>query len=174
MFKLLDILLRRIVHRGSLTLIDADGTSHRFGDGRPPGVVVRLADKRLARQLVTDPELALAEAYMRGRLQMVEGRIYDFLELVLSNLQAKRISMQLNDDTVARGRRVYAEIERLAGGERFSIVLDGARLASGRASTRGTAVVGFTIPVNATTGSRLIRAVGQFPDRVDRDVITIR
>ena len=89
MFKLLDILLRRIVHRGSLTLIDADGTSHRFGDGRPPGVVVRLADKRLARQLVTDPELALAEAYMRGRLQMVEGRIYDFLELVLSNLQAK-------------------------------------------------------------------------------------
>src|SRR5262245_58412265 len=89
MFKLLDILLRRIVHRGSLTLIDADGTSHRFGDGRPPGVVIRLADKRLARQLVTDPELALAEAYMRGRLQMVEGRIYDFLELVLSNLQAK-------------------------------------------------------------------------------------
>jgi len=89
MFKLLDILLRRIVRRGSLTLIDADGTSHRFGDGRPPGVVVRLADKRLARQLVTDPELALAEAYMHGRLQMLEGRIYDFLELVLSNLQAK-------------------------------------------------------------------------------------
>ena len=59
MFKLLDILLRRIVRRGSLTLIDADGTSHRFGDGRPPGVVVRLADNRLARQLVTDPELAL-------------------------------------------------------------------------------------------------------------------
>ena len=89
MFKLLDILLRRIVRRGSLTLIDADGTSHRFGDGRPPGVVVRLADNRLARQLVTDPELALAEAYMHGRLQMLEGRIYDFLELVLSNLQAK-------------------------------------------------------------------------------------
>jgi hypothetical protein len=92
----------------------------------------------------------------------------------ISNLQAKRISMQLNDDTVARGRRVYAEIERLAPGERFSIELDGAKLAAGNANTKGVAAVGFTIPVNAATGGRLIRAVGHFPDRIDNDLITIR
>jgi cyclopropane-fatty-acyl-phospholipid synthase len=87
MFTLLDILLHRIVHRGSLTLIDADGTPHHYGDNSPPGVVARLTDHRIERQLVRDPELALGEAYMDGRLQMVEGRIYDFLELILSNLK---------------------------------------------------------------------------------------
>jgi len=87
MFRLLDVLLRRIVQHGTLTLIDAGGTTHRYGDGRGPQVAVRLADRRLERQLVLDPQLVLGEAYMQGRLQTVEGRIYDFLELLLTNLQ---------------------------------------------------------------------------------------
>jgi cyclopropane-fatty-acyl-phospholipid synthase len=87
MFTLLDILLRRIVRRGSLTLIDAGGTSRRYGDGTPPAVAVRLTDRRLERQLVRDPQLAVGEAYMRGRLVVVEGGIYEFLELILANLQ---------------------------------------------------------------------------------------
>ena len=87
MFTLLDILLRRIVRRGALTLIDAAGTAHRYGDGTPPAISVRLADRRLERQLVRDPQLALGEAYMHGRLSMVEGGIYDFLELMFVNLQ---------------------------------------------------------------------------------------
>ena len=33
MFTLLDVLLRRIVRLGSLTLIDASGVPHRYGDG---------------------------------------------------------------------------------------------------------------------------------------------
>jgi hypothetical protein len=92
----------------------------------------------------------------------------------INNLQAKTISMELNDYTVWRRQRVYAEIERLAPREPFSIVLDGKKLASGKANTRGVAVVGFTIPSNATTGTRIIRAYGQFPDRTDPDRITIR
>ncbi|HEY7083645.1 MAG TPA: cyclopropane-fatty-acyl-phospholipid synthase family protein [Hyphomicrobiaceae bacterium] len=87
MFTFLDILLRRIVRRGALTLIDAAGTAHRYGDGTPPAISVRLSDRRLERQLVRDPQLALGEAYMHGRLRMVEGGIYDFLELMLVNLQ---------------------------------------------------------------------------------------
>src|SRR6516225_7709815 len=87
MFTLLDILLRRIVRRGALTLIDAAGTAHRYGDGTAPAISIRLADRRLERQLVRDPQLALGEAYMHGRLSMVEGGIYDFLELMLVNLQ---------------------------------------------------------------------------------------
>jgi len=86
MFTLLDIFLRRIVRRGSLTLISADGTARRYGDGSRPAVSVRLADKRLERQLVLDPQLSLGEAYMHGRLEMAEGGIYDFLELFLTNL----------------------------------------------------------------------------------------
>jgi cyclopropane-fatty-acyl-phospholipid synthase len=87
MVTLLDVLLRRVVRRGSLVLIDADGIAHRYGDGSSPTVSLRFTDRRLERQLVVDPELALGEAYMQGRLEMIEGRIYDFLELFLSNLQ---------------------------------------------------------------------------------------
>ena len=86
MVTLLDILLHGW-SGAALTLIDADGIAHRYGDGSPPTVSLRLHDKRLERQLVVDPELALGEAYMQGRLEMIEGRIYDFLELFLSNLQ---------------------------------------------------------------------------------------
>ncbi len=87
MFRLLDILLHRIVRSGSLTFIDADGMPHRYGDGRGRPIVVQIADKRLEWHLVLDPQLALGEGYMQGRLKMVEGRIYDFLELLLTNIQ---------------------------------------------------------------------------------------
>ena len=87
MFKLLDVLLRRIVDHGALTLIDSQGTAHRYGDGRGPAVVARVLDKRLERQLVIDPQLALGEGYTQGRLKMEQGRIYDLLALLLSNIQ---------------------------------------------------------------------------------------
>jgi cyclopropane-fatty-acyl-phospholipid synthase len=102
MFTLLDILLRRIVLRGSLKLIDADGIAHGYGDGGPPRVSVRLADRRLERQLVRDPPLALGEAYMHGRLQMVEGGIYDFLELILSNLESEPLPSWTKSFNAAR------------------------------------------------------------------------
>ena len=92
----------------------------------------------------------------------------------ISNLQAKTISMELNDYTVKRGQRIYAEIELLASGEPWSIVLDGKKLASGVANTKGIAVTGLTIPTNATTGKRILRAYGKFTDRTDPDRITIR
>jgi cyclopropane-fatty-acyl-phospholipid synthase len=102
MFTLLDILLRRIVRRGSLELIDADGIAHSYGDGGPPRVSVRLADRRLERQLVRDPPLALGEAYMHGRLQMVDGGIYDFLELILSNLESEPLPSWTKSFNAAR------------------------------------------------------------------------
>ena len=92
----------------------------------------------------------------------------------ISNLQAKTISMELNDYTVKRGQRIYAEIELLASGEPWSIVLDGKKLASGVANTKGIAVTGLTIPTNATTGKRILRAYGKFTDRTDPDRITVR
>jgi cyclopropane-fatty-acyl-phospholipid synthase len=87
MFSALDLLLRRIVSHGDLTVIDSDGVAHRYGDASGSPVVARIRDRATERQLVLDPQLALGEAYMFGRLEMQKGRIYDLLELVLKNGQ---------------------------------------------------------------------------------------
>jgi cyclopropane-fatty-acyl-phospholipid synthase len=87
MFALLDVLLRRIARHGDLTVTDAAGAAHRYGDGSGPTVAVRLTDRQIERHLVRDPQLALGEAYMDGRLVMEQGRIYDLLEVILSGAQ---------------------------------------------------------------------------------------
>lgn len=92
----------------------------------------------------------------------------------VSSLQAKTISLELNDYTVGRGQRVYANLDELASGEPWSIVLDGTKLASGHADSTGYAKTSFVIPSTATLGIRTIRANGLFPDRTDLDRITIR
>ena len=88
MFKPLEILLRRIVEHGNLSLVTHTGATLTFGDGSGPPVVARLADRRLERQLALDPHLHVGEAYMDGRLIMEQGRIYDLLSLVLENALA--------------------------------------------------------------------------------------
>jgi cyclopropane-fatty-acyl-phospholipid synthase len=89
MFKPLALMARRIVRRGSLTFVTADGASHEFGDGTGPKVTVRLTDKRVERQLALDPQLAVGEAYMDQRLVMEEGGIYDLLSVVLGNMMER-------------------------------------------------------------------------------------
>ena len=89
MFKPLDIILRRVVRRGTLILRTADGRDHRYGDGTGQLVSVELNDARLERQLAVDPQLIVGEAFMDGRLVMREGRIYDLLALVLGNAESQ-------------------------------------------------------------------------------------
>jgi cyclopropane-fatty-acyl-phospholipid synthase len=87
MFKPLDILLKRLVRVGDLTLVTADGARRHYGDGTGPVLELRLQDRRLERQLVLDPQLHFGEAYMDGRLTVAGGRIYDLLALIMSNAE---------------------------------------------------------------------------------------
>jgi cyclopropane-fatty-acyl-phospholipid synthase len=84
---LLARLLGTLVRDGALTLIDAHGTTHRFGaPGRAPDVVVRLHDRALHTMLAVRPHLYLGEAYMDGSLTVERGDIYDLLDLSARNL----------------------------------------------------------------------------------------
>jgi len=89
MYRLLDLLVRRLVHAGDLSLIDSRGRWYRCGDRSGPPVVARIADKRLERRLLLDPYLALGEGYMNGQLRMERGQIYDLLALLASNTQQR-------------------------------------------------------------------------------------
>jgi cyclopropane-fatty-acyl-phospholipid synthase len=102
MFKPLEILLRRIVERGNLSLITHDGKTRRFGDGDGPAVVARLMDRQIERELALDPHLVVGEAYMDGRLVMEQGRIYDLLALVLENAVARPLPRWAQTLDVAR------------------------------------------------------------------------
>jgi cyclopropane-fatty-acyl-phospholipid synthase len=102
MFQLLDVLLTRLLRRGSLTLTDAEGKAHHYGDGQGGRVALRLTDRRLERQLVYDPQLALGEGYMQGRLVMQEGRIYDLIELLSSNACDQRLPVWTGAFNTAR------------------------------------------------------------------------
>jgi cyclopropane-fatty-acyl-phospholipid synthase len=85
---LLSHLLQRIVCTGRLTVIDADGKSHRFGPGGTPDVTMRLHDRQLHWRLLLHPELALGEAYMDGTLTLEQGSLYDLLHICTLNIDA--------------------------------------------------------------------------------------
>lgn len=85
--RLLSNLLTRFIRNGVMTLIDADGVTHRFGGQGPgPEVTLRLADRTLHTKLALNPELHAGEAYMNGTLTFEGGSdVGDFMLLFAAN-----------------------------------------------------------------------------------------
>jgi cyclopropane-fatty-acyl-phospholipid synthase len=84
---LLDKLLRRLIRRGELIVVDHDGREYRYGTpepGRSP-VRIRLADRRAAFDIARDPRLGAGEAYMDGRLVVENDDVLPLVELFRSN-----------------------------------------------------------------------------------------
>lgn len=86
MWKPLDVMLDRLVRSGDLAVVDSAGGRHRYGDRTGERVTIRLADRRLERQLVIDPELALGEGYTQGRLEILDAGAYELIALLMRNL----------------------------------------------------------------------------------------
>jgi len=80
----LDPLLRRLVEKGTLSVIDPAGRTHRYGGGFPQATI-RLHDWRLVWRLLLSPSLAAGEGYMDGRLTIEQGSLVDFLAIVCSS-----------------------------------------------------------------------------------------
>jgi len=85
--RLFDFLLRRLIRKGVLTVFDASGRRHDYGDraAATPPVVLRFTDHATPRRAALNPALELGEAYMDGRLIVEEGDIRAFLDLVGQN-----------------------------------------------------------------------------------------
>jgi cyclopropane-fatty-acyl-phospholipid synthase len=81
---LLDKALRGYVKSGEIRLTDHDGRTFRYGspDGGFGSVAVRFADSGVARDILRDPGLGAAEAYMDGRLIVEQGDILDLVNIV--------------------------------------------------------------------------------------------
>ena len=84
---LLDKMLRKLVREGELTMIDHDGRTYRYGAPVPGmrALTAKLTDRGAAMHIATNPRLGAGEAYMDGRLVMVEGDVRDLLLLIQRN-----------------------------------------------------------------------------------------
>ena len=65
---------------------DAGVQRHVFGDGEPPRAGIRIKSRALERRIFFTPKLAIGEGYMDGELEIIEGDLYDFLDLCMANL----------------------------------------------------------------------------------------
>ena len=86
---LLSSLLRSMIRKGLLVVIDARGGRHEFGGHRTgPSVTVRLHDGNLPLRMALNPSLALGEAYMDGKLTLEQGSLQELFHLVTEGLDA--------------------------------------------------------------------------------------
>ncbi len=79
-------LIRRIIGRGTIVLVDHKGRTATLGDGSTPRVKIRIADAATEWKIVLNPKLGAGEAFMDGRLIVEEGTLYDFLDLCLTGI----------------------------------------------------------------------------------------
>jgi cyclopropane-fatty-acyl-phospholipid synthase len=84
---LLDQALRRMLKRGELTIVEADGTRRTYGRPDPAfePVTVRFTDDKVPGELARNPRLKLGEAYMDGRVVFEQGDILALILLATGN-----------------------------------------------------------------------------------------
>jgi cyclopropane-fatty-acyl-phospholipid synthase len=81
--RLLRILLKAFIRRGSFRLTTSRGTTLTFGDGTGAPVAVRFTTRAAEWGILLDPELKLGEAYMDGSFVVDQGTIADVFTVLL-------------------------------------------------------------------------------------------
>ena len=72
---------------GSLSVQFADGTCRRFGEATPAtaDIAIRFTDAKVPREILLDPALGAAEAFMDGRLVIEHGDVMGLITLFARN-----------------------------------------------------------------------------------------
>ncbi|GGH33497.1 cyclopropane-fatty-acyl-phospholipid synthase [Alsobacter metallidurans] len=83
---LLGLIGRHLIKRGALRIALPDNTIESFGGGAP-SVTMRIHDTATMYRLLANPQLALGEGYMDGRITVENGTIYDLLDVILANAE---------------------------------------------------------------------------------------
>ncbi|MEO9634800.1 MAG: cyclopropane-fatty-acyl-phospholipid synthase family protein [Parasphingorhabdus sp.] len=84
--------LDKVIEKGSIKVTHPDGSTESFGTSAVgyPDIGVRLADNAVIRQIMLDPRLGAAEAFMDGRLIVEQGDIMKLVELLRANRPFER------------------------------------------------------------------------------------
>jgi cyclopropane-fatty-acyl-phospholipid synthase len=79
---LIDRLAKSLIGRGSINVIFADGKRATYGPGGGPSLTLRFTDRKVPLELFRNPQLAIGETYMDGRLVIEDGTMLDLVRLV--------------------------------------------------------------------------------------------
>lgn len=101
--RLLGTLLKQLIKDGTLTVHLNSGTILTAGNGSIPAVTVRFTDDTLPRKLITNPELAMGEAYMDETLTIDNDDVRGLLTLVVRNFQGGNLPLS---QKIARQLRI--------------------------------------------------------------------
>jgi len=134
---LLSPLMRHLIVRGRLVVVDSTDQPHSYGPDQNPSVTIKLHRRSTSLRIAVNPALAIPEAYMEGELTIQGGSLYDFLHFMGENLAAagpsflmrvrahteymSRWFMQYNP--VARSQRHVAHHYDISG-ELYELFLD--------------------------------------------------
>jgi cyclopropane-fatty-acyl-phospholipid synthase len=85
--KLFELVIKRLVTRGRLTVHYANGKTVTVGQPDPqfPDLALRFKDGRVPFDIVKDPRLGMAEAWIDGRVGIEGGGIMEFLSMIRAN-----------------------------------------------------------------------------------------
>ena len=97
----LSCVLGKFITAGKLTVVGPNGRAETLGSGTPQ-ITVRLHDWRGLVRLALNPELALGELYMDGRLTIEQGDIVSLVELLMANQAVHGVGGLLRVHRVAR------------------------------------------------------------------------
>ncbi len=92
-------MLAKMVQKGTIRLVDAEGKTETYGSGEEPSCTIRLHRKSLEWSLAINPALRVPEAYMEGTLTMDED-VRHVLHVVFSNysnLESQALFQATND-----------------------------------------------------------------------------
>mgnify|MGYP007026273875 CR=1 FL=1 len=73
-----------------MTFADGEVVTMGHAESGFPDVALRLTDRKVPRDILLDPRLGAAEAYMDGRLQLTRGGIMELIQLLRSNAPFER------------------------------------------------------------------------------------
>jgi cyclopropane-fatty-acyl-phospholipid synthase len=94
---LLNKMLRQLVKKGQLTVVDHDGKAYRYGAPDPAfaPLTARLTDRRAAFHIAKDPRVGAGEAYMNGWLEIDPPHdIRDLVLLIIYNAPAEGAALK--------------------------------------------------------------------------------
>lgn len=96
--------LARMIERGSLAVTYTDGSTAAFGTPAQgfPEVAIRFTDAKVPRDILLDPSVGTAEAYMDGRLVIERGDIMELIALVHLNSRWERLGRVAEPSPIRR------------------------------------------------------------------------